>query len=53
LNKKIKPPFIPKIKSETDTSCFDDEFLSLNVESYQEDSSMKEKNYPSKKNTLV
>lgn len=27
LNKRIRPPFIPKIKNETDVSCFDDEFL--------------------------
>ena len=27
LNKKIRPPFIPKIKNEIDVSCFDDEFM--------------------------
>ena len=27
LKKTIRPPFIPKIKNETDVSCFDEEFL--------------------------
>ena len=29
LEKKIKPPFIPKLKSETDTKYIDPEFTSL------------------------
>jgi len=34
INKKVKPPFIPKIKNETDLKYFDKEFTSEMVETY-------------------
>jgi len=36
LKKKIKPPFLPKVKSSTDVSHFDAEFTECEVESYKE-----------------
>jgi len=34
LKKKIKPPFLPKVKNNTDVSNFDTEFTDCDVESY-------------------
>ena len=34
MNKRIKAPFIPVRKSDTDVSNFDSEFTECNVESY-------------------
>ena len=39
LTKKIRPPFIPKVKNELDVSCFDDEFVSGDVHSMSDSSS--------------
>jgi len=36
MKKKIKPPFLPKVKSSTDVSNFDTEFTDCDVESYQD-----------------
>jgi len=46
LNKQIRPPFIPKIKNEIDVSCFDDEFVSGEVQSVSENGSLRGKDYP-------
>jgi len=35
LNKKIRPPFIPVIKGDLDTSNFDPEFTETTVDSYK------------------
>lgn len=35
-DKKIKPPFIPIVKSETDVSNFDSEFTEQPIDSFQE-----------------
>lgn len=40
LDKRIKPPFVPKIKSELDVSNFDEEFTNGDVHSVTEDSSL-------------
>eukprot|EP00825_Cyclidium_porcatum_P004679 TRINITY_DN12214_c0_g1_i2.p1 TRINITY_DN12214_c0_g1~~TRINITY_DN12214_c0_g1_i2.p1 ORF type:complete len:302 (-),score=55.45 TRINITY_DN12214_c0_g1_i2:17-922(-) len=36
LEKKIKPPFIPKLKTELDVTYFDEEFTSCDINSYNE-----------------
>lgn len=37
LNKKIKPPFIPRVRDQYDTSNFDDEFTVLDPFSQKSD----------------
>ena len=47
LEKKIKPPFIPKLKSETDTKYIDPEFTSLApTDSYHAGESLNEGDNP-------
>lgn len=38
LTKRIRPPYVPKIKGELDVSNFDEEFTSVEVNSLTEDS---------------
>jgi hypothetical protein len=35
-NKKLRPPFVPILKSETDTDNFDPDFTNSKVHSYEE-----------------
>lgn len=36
LEKKIKPPFVPKLKTELDLTYFDEEFTNCEINSYNE-----------------